>query len=281
MGARGRGIEEFRPGARLCYRGAVTRSKILGALGAALSLALAAAASGALGCASTEFVPEGPGQEPERTKGTVPKGSVGTCRRTGTKRPPIVAQGIWDHSPACTPRTPDSFLRLGYGSDAEAETWMTRLLGTLAEANDPREGNNKLLTMLRGLQDYAIKQPLMRDRVTRESSRPLPCDFTYMLNIMVQERAKLEPNDQCTAYVYDPKERKDVCLFDMSAKAVPWLTSSWDCMTRVDPANHQSCHALCAYDDYCVRQVSCTATDVDLMMCAAGVCVPEARTPVF
>lgn len=270
----------------------MARSNTLGAKVAALSLAvLTTGAGAAVGCASTEFVPEGPGQPPERTKGTVPAGSVGACRRAQTKRPPIVAQQVWDHSPLCTPRTPDSFIRLGYGrepngatmqgTDAEADKWMERLLGTLAEANDPKEGNNKLVTMLRGLQDYALRQPMMRDRVTRESSRPLPCDFTYMLNTMVQERARIEPNDQCTSYVYDPKEKKDVCLFDMSAKGVPWLTSSWDCMTRVDPAEAQSCHALCAYDDYCVRQVSCTSTDVDLMLCAAGVCVPEPRTPVF
>lgn len=67
----------------------------------------------------------------------------------------------------------------------------------------------------------------------------------------------------------------------MNAKGVAWLTSSFDCMTRVNPAQAQSCHALCAYDDYCVRQVSCTATDVDLMLCAAGVCMPEPRTGVF
>lgn len=270
----------------------MARSNNLGAKVAAVSLAALSAFAGvALGCVSTEFVPEGPGQPPERSKGTVPPGSVGVCRRPQTKKPPIVADAVWEHSPVCTPRTPDSFIRVGYGraanvaamqgTDPEADKWMERLLGTLVEANDPKEGNNKLLTMLRGLQEHGLKQPLLRDRVTRESSRPLPCDFTYMLNTMAQERAKLKPNDQCTAYVYDPKEKKDVCLFDMSHKAVPWLTSSWDCMTRVDPADAQSCHQLCAYDDYCVRQVSCTSTDVDLMMCAAGVCVPEPRTPVF
>ena len=52
-------------------------------------------------------------------------------------------------------------------------------------------------------------------------------------------------------------------------------------MTRVSPADAQSCHALCGYDDYCVRQVSCTATDVDLMICAAGLCLPEPRTGVY
>ncbi|MBK8257617.1 MAG: hypothetical protein IPK82_33725 [Polyangiaceae bacterium] len=243
-----------------------------------------------LGCASTEFVPEGPGQPPERSKGTVPSGSVGTCRRPQTRKPPIVNAAVWEHSPVCTSRTPDSFVRLGYGRepsgtppipDQEAEKWLERLTTTIAEGNDPKEGNNKIVLMLRGLQDYSLRQPVLRDRVTRESSRPTPCDFTYMLNTMVQERAKLKPNDQCTAYVYDPKERKDVCLFDMSAKGVSWLTSSYDCMTRIDPANSQSCHALCAYDDYCTRQVSCTATDIDLMLCASGVCLPEPRTPIF
>ncbi|MEZ4299643.1 MAG: hypothetical protein R3B70_32135 [Polyangiaceae bacterium] len=244
-----------------------------------------------MGCASTEFVPEGPGQPPERSKGTVPVGAVGVCKRPQTRKPPMVAQAVWEHATACTSRTPDTFVRLGYGrapadggmgiTDAEADKWVERLLGTLAEANDPKEGNNKLLTMLRGLQDYALRTPTLRDRVTRESSRPVPCDFTYMLNIMVQERAKLKPNDACTAYVYDAKERKDVCLFDMSVNGVSWLTSSYDCMTRVDPANARSCHELCAYDDYCVRQVSCTATDVDLMLCAGGVCLPEPRNPIF
>lgn len=269
--------------------GPVARLKTLGANVAALFVAALTAGAGVVvGCASTEFIPEGPGQPPERSKGTVPAGSVGVCRRPSTRKPPVVSQVVWEHAPACTPRTPDTFIRIGYGrevngasADAEADKWMERLLTTLAEGSDPKEGNNKIVTMLRGLQDYALKQQLLRDRVTRESSRPAPCDFTYMLNTMVQERAKLEPNDACAAYVYDPRDKKDVCLFDMGAQGVSWLTSSWDCMTRVDPAQAQSCHALCAYDDYCVRQVSCSATDVDLMLCAAGVCVPEPRTPVF
>ena len=267
----------------------MARSKTLGANVAALFVVLLTAGAGvAMGCASTEFVPEGPGQPPERSKGTVPAGSVGVCRRPQTRKPPMVAQVVWEHAPACTVRTPDSFIRIGYGrevngasADAEADAWVERVQTTLSEANDPKEGNNKLVTMLRGLQDYALKQPLLRDRVTRESSRPLPCDFTYMLGTMVQERARIEANDKCTAYVYDPKDRKDVCLFDMDAKGVSQLTSAWDCMTRVNPAQAQSCHALCAYDDYCVRQVSCTATDIDLMTCASGVCVPEPRTPIF
>jgi hypothetical protein len=245
----------------------------------------------ASGCASTEFVPEGPGLEPDRAKGTVPAGSVGVCKRPGSKRPPVVNPTLWEHAVVCTPRTPDSHIRIGYSrepnkesmqsTDGEAEKQMEKLLLAIAEGSDPKEGNNKILTMLRGLQDYAVKQPGLRDRVTRESSRPMPCDFTYMLNNMVTERAKLKPNEQCTAHAYDPKEKKDVCLFDMSVKGWSWITSSWDCMTRVDRAAAQSCHALCAYDDYCTRQVSCTSTYVDLMLCAAGVCLPEPRTGVF
>jgi hypothetical protein len=270
----------------------VARSKSVGARIAALAVAaLAVGATTALGCASTEFFYEGPGQAPDRTNGTVPAGSVGVCRRPQSRKPPIVNATLWDHAPVCTGRTPDSFIRLGYGreaaaggiqvTDPEADKQMERLVTTLGEGSDAKEGNNKLLTMLRGLQDYALRQSALRDRVTRESSRPLPCDFTFMLNIMVQERAKLEPEDACTAHAYDQKEKHDVCLFDMTVKGVPWLTSSWDCMTRVSPAEAQSCHALCAYDDYCVRQVSCTATDVDLMLCAAGVCLPEPRTGVY
>jgi hypothetical protein len=281
------------PGRASATVGTVARSKSFGARIAALAAAvLTALAGAAVGCASTEFIPEGPGQPPERSKGTVPAGSVGVCKRPQTKRPPIMNQALWDHVPVCTARTPDSYIRAGYAketdpaaglqlADTEAEQQTDRLLSTLAEANDPKEGNNKLLTMLRSLQDYALKKPILRDRVTRESSRPLSCDFTYMLNTMVQERAKIEPNTTCTAVAYDPKEKQDVCLFDMNAKGVAWLTSSWDCMTRVSKAEAQSCHALCAYDDYCVRQVSCTASDVDLMMCAAGVCLPEPRTGVF
>jgi hypothetical protein len=273
--------------------GSVARSKNFGARIAALAVALLTCGAGAvLGCASTEFVPEGPGQPPDKSKGTVPAGSVGVCKRPQSKKPPIVNAALWEHANVCTSRTPDSWIRLGYSresaqggmqlpGDPEAEKMMDRLLTALGEGSDPKAGNEKIVTMLRALQDYAIKQPYLRDRVTRESSRPLPCDFTYMLNIMAAERAKIEPNDQCTAHAYDPKERRDVCLFDMSAKGATYLTSSWDCMTRVSPAEAQSCHALCAYDDYCVRQVSCTAPDVDLMLCAAGVCLPEARTGVF
>lgn len=270
--------------------GPVARSKSVGARFVALGVAVLTAGA-FVGCASTEFVPEGPGQPPEKTKGTVPAGSVGVCKRPGTKKPPIMNQALWEHASLCTARTPDSFIRVGYSrepqpgglamGDVEVEKQVERMLTTLGEAQDPKEGNEKLLTMLRSLQDYGLKQPTLRDRVTRGDSRPTPCDFTYMLNIMVNERAKIEPNDQCTAYAYDTKEKRDVCLFDMSAKGVAWLTSSYDCMTRVSPQDAQSCHALCAYDDYCVRQVSCTATDVDLMLCAAGVCLPEPRTGVY
>jgi hypothetical protein len=267
--------------------GIVARSKTVRVAFAALAVAaLTAAASAATGCASTEFYPEGPGQPPDKSKGTVPPGAVGACRRPQTKKPPIVNATLWEHTPVCSLRTPDSFIRLGYGREpsgpeSEADRQMDRLLTALTKGPDPKEGNNEILTMLRSLQDYALKQPVLRDRVTRESSRPLPCDFNYMLATMVQERARLEPNDACTAHVYDPKDKQNVCLFDMNATGVAWLTSSWDCMTRVNPAEAQSCHQLCAYDDYCVRQVSCTATDVDLMLCAAGVCLPEPRTGVF
>src|SRR5262249_31935162 len=158
-------------------------------------------------------------------------------------KPTIVNPTLWDHTPVCSARTPDSFIRIGYGreGDGEADRQMERILTTLAEGSDQKEGNNKMVTMLRGLQEWAIKQPALRDRVTGQSSRPLPCDFTYMLNTMGPERQKIEPNDPCTAHVYDVKDKQNVCLFDMSAKGVSWLTSSWDCMTRVAPAEAQSC----------------------------------------
>lgn len=264
--------------------GIVALSKTVGRTLTALAVAaLTAGMSVASGCASTEFYPEGPGQAPDKTKGTVPAGAVGACRRPQTKKPAIVNPSLWEHTPVCNARTPDTFIRLGYGreGDVEADKQSERILQTLSEGSDQKEGNNKMLTMVRGLQDWAVKQPTLRDRVTRESSRPMPCDFTYMLNAMVQERQKLEPNDACTAHVYDVKDKTNVCLFDMNAKGVAWLTSSYDCMTRVSPAEAQSCHQLCAYDDYCVRQVSCTATDIDLMLCAAGVCLPEPRTGIY
>ena len=60
-----------------------------------------------------------------------------------------------------------------------------------------------------------------------------------------------------------------------------WLTSAWSCVTHTGAVGEeQSCYRLCAYDDYCARQVSCAAPDIDLLLCTLGVCLPEAPTAV-
>ena len=70
-------------------------------------------------------------------------------------------------------------------------------------------------------------------------------------------------------------------LFDTTRDEVVWLTSSWSCATHTGAlGEHTSCFQLCAYDDYCAKQVSCSAPDIDLLLCAMGVCIPEPRVGI-
>lgn len=249
--------------------------------------AWALAAVLAVGCASTQYPTEGSGQPTDRASGAVPAGALGACRRPNTKRPPIVSQALWDGVKPCDARTPVSFVRLGYGHDSpddpEADKQMEKLLGSLRDAQKPETGNGQFLAMLRALRPLALVDPMLKDRVAKDASRTNACDFTYLLNNMAAERAKLEADRPCTAEAFNPKQKSEVCLFDTARAEGTWLTSSWDCVTHTDSSGStaQSCHRLCAYDDYCARQVSCAAPDLDLLLCALGVCLPEPRAGFY
>src|SRR6185503_5978621 len=92
------------------------------------------------GCASTEFFNEGPGQPTDRASGEVPPGSIGACKLPLAKRPPIVNEKLWEDVRICTSRTPESYIRLGYGAgfggaatDADADKNMERYFTALRD----------------------------------------------------------------------------------------------------------------------------------------------------
>jgi hypothetical protein len=96
---------------------------------------------------------------------------------------------------------------------------------------------------------------------------------------MAKQHEKLSPGDKCATKAFDSVIRGETCLFDTSRDETVWLTSSWSCVTHTDAlgGGDSSCFRLCAYDDYCAKHVSCGTPDVDLTMCALGVCVPLPR----
>ncbi|HSN97585.1 MAG TPA: hypothetical protein VLS89_04770 [Candidatus Nanopelagicales bacterium] len=276
-------------GGALCYRSFVAQNlsaphRFAAAVLTGCMLALVPAA----GCATTEYVNEGPGQPTERASGALPPGAVGVCKEPFTKRPPIVPQDLWDHAKPCAPSTPASYIRLGYakdgaaGQDPETEQLVERTLAALREGNKVDGGNSELLSAIRAVRSWAIKKDQLRSRVTREPQLEHTCDFTYLLNTMSGSRGKLKPNEPCTAKVFDPQVRDQVCLFDTGKPESLWLTSGWDCVTFTGAlGNEESCHRLCGYDDYCTRQVYCAAGDIDLLLCTMGVCLPEPRRGIY
>jgi hypothetical protein len=252
-------------------------------------VAAALAAAGlvsSFGCGSTEYFYEGAGVPPDRATGAVPPGALGVCRLANTHKPVLVNQKIWDDAHICTPRTPGNFFRLGVSPDKgitmptfQAE--QQYMLGLLKDGQNENSGNTQLVKYLRALHDYGLKDPKLKMRVARDSARPSSCDYTYLLNMMAREKKKLE-GEKCPAQVYDQQARTEVCLFDMTKPEVVWLTSSWSCVAHTGAAEEQqSCHRLCGYDDYCAKQVSCTGPDVDLLLCAMGVCLPEPRAGFY
>lgn len=278
--------EDFEPGARLCYRSAVASKNSGGqrfgrAAGAVLGLGLVWTIVPA--CASTEFFNEGPGQPSDRATGTVPPGSIGVCKRSGTRRPPLVSERLWEDARPCTGRTPASFIRLGYGhssdgGDVETDAQMAKTMQIVAEAARGDAGRPAFTGMMRGLREQAAKDPWMRDRVFHPSATTGSCDIASLLATMQVERGKIDRGDRCAAYAYDSKLRGETCIFDAARDEVVWLTSAWSCVTHTGALGEaQSCYRLCAYDDYCARQVSCAAPDLDLLLCTLGVCLPEAR----
>ncbi len=231
-----------------------------------------------VGCASTEFYNEGPGQPFDRASAAVPVGMVGVCKRAFTQRPPIVSPTIWEHARPCKSDTPKEFIRIGYGygSSAESKAKVDKMMQALREGPKEQAGNTSVLAMLRAIRAEGVNDKWLKDRITRESARPTACDFSYLLNTMEGEAEKLRGGDRCAVYAYDQVEKKESCLFDTSVGEAVWLTGTWACMTRTGTVGKgESCHRLCAYDDYCARQVSCAAPDIDLALCALGVCLPE------
>ncbi len=240
--------------------------------------ALSLAASAAVGCSSTVYPREGPGQPHDKAFGAVPVGMVGVCKRPQTLKPPIVNPVLWEHAKLCRSDTPKEYLRLGYGhSNApQAKIKVDRMMEALREGPKENGGNTTVLTMLRTIRSEGLNDPWLKDRVNRESTRTTACDFTYLLNTMEDESAALKNGDRCAVYAYDQVDRQEVCLFDTQVQEAVWYTSAWACMTNTGVVGKgESCHRLCDYDDYCSRQVSCAQNDFDLGLCALGVCTPE------
>jgi hypothetical protein len=236
------------------------------------------------GCAtSTEFYYEGPGQPADRATGTVPDGVIGVCRLPNTARPLIADQKLWEHARTCTARTPPRFIRLGYSpvaatNEADALKEQEKILATLKEGQKDDGGNNTLMTLMRTLHERGLRDTALRDRVSRQTTHDGICDYTYLLNTMARQREKLAKGEKCAARAYDTAARAETCLFDTSHEEAVWLTSSWSCVTHTGAlGTESSCFRMCAYDDYCAKHVSCATPDVDLTMCALGVCVPEPR----
>ncbi|MBI4701434.1 MAG: hypothetical protein HY744_09790 [Deltaproteobacteria bacterium] len=244
--------------------------------GALLALLLAA------GCASTEFINEGPGQPTDRASGIAPAGSVGVCRQPLGRRPPLLSETLWEGSRPCRSRTPYRHVRLGYGrtvppgADQDDQQRVDAILEAVREGSKEPDGNARMLQMMRVVRQYADKDSRLRSRVERVSGRTLPCDYSYLLGTMERQLGQLQQGERCTALAFDSRQRRDICMFETGRKDADWLTSAWGCFAFTGTVGEgTSCYQLCAHDDYCAAQVSCAAADLDLVLCALGVCLPE------
>ena len=245
----------------------------LGLLAAALS-----------GCPKTQFFNEASGQPTDRASGKAPPGSVGACRRFQSLRPPIVNKALWDNLKMCNARTPRRYMRIGFGRGENVEKRrLEYIMGELTKAAAEEDGNVRMLLMLRAVRGAALDDKRLKARVERASGRTFVCDYAYLLNTTRKQYSKVSiEEDACPAYAFDPKTRRDVCLFDTSIEESRWLTSSWGCLAFTETVGEgNSCHRLCAYDDYCTAQVSCSQADFDLALCALGVCMPEKVQVLF
>lgn len=231
------------------------------------------------GCPVTQFPDEGPGQPSDWASGQAPAGMIGVCREPMTKRPPLVNAELWEHLRRCDRLTPRRFLHVGYGTadvdDSASDRRMTAILEALRVGAAEKNGNLKMLAMVRSVKSELGDEPQFASRVERTSGRTLACDYAYLFST-TEKQHQTVADEPCTAYAFDPKERREVCLFDVSLHEARWLTSAWSCLAFTDTVGEGgSCHRLCAYDDHCSAQVSCAAPDFDLTLCALGVCVPE------
>jgi hypothetical protein len=229
---------------------------------------------------STEFIHEGRGQPSDRASGVVPDGSIGVCKKPYSMRPPLVSQALWEHAPPCGSKTPYRFIRLGYGQtlqgpDTAAETRMRSYMESLKSSETDADGNTKMLRMLRRVQQDGRDDVDLQARIQRGGARTFVCDYTYLLHT-TSDAQKKDEQGPCPAKAYDVKLRDEVCLFDMTRVEAQWLTGAWGCLADTDTVGEgKSCYRLCEYDDYCASQVSCAAPDLDLLLCALGICLPE------
>jgi hypothetical protein len=252
-----------------------TSHRLAGALG------LGALTSLGLACPATEFHYEGPGQPGDRASGVPPEGTIAACRVPHAKKPPLVGQSLWDNLKPCNRKTPRRYLRVGYGhetepADSEPDRRMASMMEALRTSVDQKDGNVRMLTLLRAVRAQAERDLGLKARLERMSNRTFACDYNYVFLTTEREYQKRTPPDPCPAYVYAPKLREDQCLFDTNLREARWVTSAWSCMAfTLTRGEGESCHRLCAFDDFCAAQVGCAAADFDLLLCALGVCLPE------
>ncbi len=239
------------------------------------------------GCPATEFYKEGPGTASDRASGIAPLGSLGACRIPHTRRPPLVNKALWDNLKRCGEKTPRRYLRVGYGRnlegkiDTDATARIERVMDSIQAAAKEKDGNTRMLGMLRDVRRYAATDQRLVARIERSGSRTYPCDYRYLFSTMIQQHQKAK-SDRCPVYVYDPKLRREHCLFDTTLEGTSWLTSSWGCFAFTNTIGEgESCYRKCSYDDYCAAQVSCSSSDFDLIMCTLGVCIPEQAAGLY
>ena len=247
------------------------------------SFGLLLAAAVLVGCPSTQFFNEGAGQPVSQASGLAPPGSVGACRIRFFRRPPLVNPAYWENLRYCGPKTPRRYLRLGYKAYPveESKRRMASLMESLKVGIQVKEGNARMLSMLRTVRHEAANDPRLAARVERSSGRTSTCDYTYLLNTTEKQYEKAGAASggapqACPVFAWDPKLKREQCLFDERIKEARWLTSAWGCLAFTGTVGEgESCYRLCAYDDYCTAQTSCAAPDFDLVLCALGICLPE------
>lgn len=244
------------------------------------SLVFAASAALLVGCPETSFPDEGSGQPSDRALGKAPPGSIGVCKERFSRRPPIISEQLWNNVAECNKRTPRRYVRLGYSTTLRAPTdeearRLEYVMGELQKAQQEPDPNTRMILMTRAVKQSARDDAKLKARIERMDSRTFACDYAYMLNTTKREYAKVQ-SDPCPAYAFDPKLRRDVCMFDLAVPEARWLVSAWACLGFTDTVGEgESCHRMCAYDDYCSAQIGCSQPDFDLVMCALGVCMPE------
>ena len=244
------------------------------------SIAFAACAALLIGCPETSFPDEGSGQPSDRAQGKAPPGSIGLCKIPFSRRPPILNERLWNNITLCNKRTPRRYVRVGYSNerrapDDEESRRLNYVMEELRRAQKEKDPNTRMILMTRAVKQSGADDEKLKARIERMDARTFACDYAYLLSTTRSEYAKVQ-QDNCPAYAFDPVLRRDVCMFDLQVPESAWLVSSWACLAFTDTVGEgESCHRMCAYDDYCSSQISCSQPDFDLVMCSLGVCMPE------